>query len=105
MNSKIGFGVITCNRLKFFKLINSVPDVDELVVVNDGDPYPEEIYPANSFVIQHNKNKGIARTKNDASKYLYEKDCEHIFICEDDIIIKDKNVCKYYIDAYEVSGE
>ena len=40
MNSnKIGIGIITCDRVSFFKkAVNSIPAVDHLVIVNDGKP-------------------------------------------------------------------
>ena len=104
IKGKIGLGIITCNRVDFFKnCVKNLPEVDELVIVNDGEVYPDNVYPVNCKLIQHDKNKGIAKSKNDALKYLYENDCYHIFICEDDIIIKNNNVFNYYIKASEAS--
>ncbi len=34
--------------------------------------------------IQHDVNRGVGITKNDALRYLLDKDCEHIFLIEDD---------------------
>jgi GT2 family glycosyltransferase len=106
MKHKIGLAIITCNRKEFFKnCINSVPQVDELIVVNDGEPYQDSIYPAKvTELIQHRNNKGVGKSKNDALKYLLEKQCEHIFLVEDDIIIKDEEVINYYINASIRSG-
>jgi GT2 family glycosyltransferase len=102
---KIGLGIITCNRLDFLKKnVSSLPEVDELVIVNDGEPYPEDIYPKRANVIQHSQNLGIAKSKNDALRYLFNQNCTHIFLSEDDMIIKNKNVLNYYISAYKASG-
>ena len=101
MNQKIGIGIITCNREDLFeKAYISLPEVDEIVVVNDGKSYGNSIYSTKfSEVIQHKKNKGISRSKNDALKYLLSKNCEHIFLSEDDIAIKDHEIINEYIKA------
>ena len=47
MNNKIGIGIITCDRVNFFKqAIESIPSVDEIVVVNDGKPYDNDRWGA-----------------------------------------------------------
>ncbi len=106
MQNKIGIGIITCNRSHFFKkLIKSIPEVDKIVVVNDGKPYESGIYPSKiDEIIQHKKNKGISKTKNDALRYLLNNGCEHIFLFEDDIAIGDPTVIEKYIAASKVSG-
>jgi glycosyltransferase involved in cell wall biosynthesis len=96
---KIGLGVMTYKRPDFFKecikrIDSSV--LDEIVVINDGTPYDIEI-PFN--VIQHKDNKGIGISKNDALKHLLEHDCDYFFLMEDDILIKDNNVFKKYIET------
>jgi hypothetical protein len=105
MNNKIGLGIITYNAPEKIKeSAFSVAGVDELVIVNDGRPYAEDCYPENAFVIQHSENLKISHTKNDALKYLMDKGCEHIFLMEDDVIIKDIKVFKKYIEASTASG-
>lgn len=105
-NNKIGIGLVTCNRPDFFKLaVNSLPRVDQIVVVNDGKPYENDIYPSHvNEVIQHEYNQCVGVSKNDALRYLYEQGCDHIFLMEDDIIIKDHNICEQYIKTAEASG-
>ena len=101
--SKIGLGIVTCNREDFYvECLNHVPMdiVDELVTVNDGDKYSTT---SDNF-IQHETNKGVGISKNDALKFLIEKDCTHLFLIEDDILIKDKNVFKKYIEAVNITG-
>ena len=76
----------------------------DFVVVNNGSPYPKGTYPDYFHVIQHEKNKSIGISKNNAMKYLLSQGCEHIFIVEDDIIIKDPECFQKYIDLSKVSG-
>lgn len=103
---KIGLAVITCNRQSFFEqCINSVPELDEVVVVNDGRPYDKSVYPhVVTRVIQNDRNRGIAYSKNAALKYMLKKKCEHLFLCEDDIVLKNPNVIFKYVNASKVSG-
>jgi glycosyltransferase involved in cell wall biosynthesis len=104
MSEKIGLGVLTYNRPEYFKKIfNSIPlyAVDEIVIVNDGTPYGEEIHVPH---IQHKKNMGIGISKNDALKHLLNKGCDYIFLMEDDIIIKNPEVFQAYIKASKETG-
>ena len=103
----IGFGMVTYNaehRIK--QSAFTVPNwVDNFVIVNDGTPYPEDSYPKEAHIIQHETNKSVGAAKTTAIKYLLENtDCEHIFLMEDDIIIKDENVFEEYIKHSLVSG-
>lgn len=107
---KIGLGVITCNREDFFQRCFSSINrnmIDELVVVNDGEPYSPECY--NSYntrfdIIQHDKNKGVGISKNDAMKYLLSKGCDYIFLIEDDITILNNDVFQKYIELHKISN-
>lgn len=102
---KIGLGIVTCNREDFFKqCYKSVPTkmVDVLVAVNDGDKLKGK-YPK-AHLIEHKTNMSVGVSKNDAFKYLIENDCEHIFLIEDDIIIKNPAVFTQYIRAANESG-
>lgn len=107
MTGKIGIALITCNALsKFEQSSKTIPSYfrkDNFVVVNDGMPY-DTVYPENAFLIQHNKNYGVAKSKNDALNYLIINGCEHIFLMEDDILIKDESVFNKYIRASQASG-
>ncbi len=103
----IGFGMVTYNaehRIK--QSAFTVPSwVDNFVIVNDGTPYSEDSYPKEAHIIQHETNKSVGAAKTTAIKYLLENtDCEHIFLMEDDIIIKDENVFEEYIKHSLVSG-
>lgn len=105
MSGKIGIGYCTYKRKENWKRLNLDKSwASEFVVVNDGTPYPEGTYPEYFHLIQHEKNLCIGMSKNDAMKYLLGKDCEHIFIVEDDIIIKDPACFDTYIKLAEKSG-
>lgn len=103
---KIGVGIVTYNRGQLFqKSIQSLPPADEVIVVNDGNPYPDSFYPSLiTSVIQHDRNRGVGRSKNDALEYLLGQGCVHIFLLEDDIKIINPDIFRIYIHASELSG-
>jgi GT2 family glycosyltransferase len=106
MSNLIGVGIITCNRVTFFeKCMNSIPGADKVVIINDGIEYPETVYTSKANeIIQHKTNLGVGRSKNDALKYLIQQKCKYLFLCEDDILIKNENVFNAYINLSEKSG-
>ena len=103
--SKIGLGIITCNREDFYKqCYESIPldAIDKLVTVNDGKKLKGSY--SDTKIITHSTNKGVGISKNDAMQYLLDEGCEHIFLIEDDIIIKDRDVFLKYIETGDISG-
>ena len=109
MNSdkeKIGLGIITCNRPDLFtKSAHSIPDYVDLIAVNDGKPYENSVYPPRmTKIIQHDKNMGIGRSKNDVLKFFVDNGYEHIFIMEDDIAIRDPEIFNKYIELSKATG-
>lgn len=104
MKNKIGVGYITCNAQdRLEESLPLIPNVDEMVIINDGSAYDASVY-GDKEVIQHTKNKGVGISKNDAMRYLVQHDCDHIFIIEDDVLIKDEKVFEKYIKTAEASG-
>jgi GT2 family glycosyltransferase len=104
---KIGVGIITCNRPEFFReCYNSLPldKIDEVVVINDGDPKVINFSISKGVILNNPKNLGVGKSKNRALKYLYENGCDYLFLLEDDMIIKSADVFEKYIDAYKQSG-
>ena len=103
---KIGLGIVTYNAPD--RLKQSVPTVPlwikNFVIVNDGTPYDESLYPSNAHVITHDTNKSVGQAKSTSMKYLLDQGCEHIFIMEDDVLIKDENVFDKYIKTSVVTG-
>lgn len=105
MSGKIGIGYVTYKRQdNWKKLILKQEWASEFVVCNDGTPYPEGTYPNFCHVIQHEKNISVGKSKNDCLRYLMEKDVEHFFLIEDDIIVKDPTCFQKYIDLSKISG-
>lgn len=105
MKGKIGVGIVTYNSEVYFKkLYESLPltKIDSLVVVNGGDLYKDQ-YTCSKW-IQHYENKYPAVCRNECIQYLLEVGCEHIFIIEDDMIIKNHDIFDKYINVSKVSG-
>ena len=104
---KIGVGVITCNRPEYLKqlLTSIIPcKFDELVIVNDGGKLSTLDFPSPYTYIKNETNLGGGKSKNVALKCLLEKECDYIFIIEDDMIIKREDVFDQYIKASKISG-
>ena len=78
--------------------------VDEIVVVKNKDfdysSFLEHIKDdVDSKFITVFDDLGVGYCKNEAFKHLLSKKCEHIFIIEDDTVIKNIDVFKKYIDT------
>lgn len=105
---KIGVGIVTCNRPKFFlKCFRSIPNGPLIAVVNDGADFEDvqKLQKEKYFTYFHNNtNLGVGKSKNILFRYLLDSDCDHIFIIEDDIVIKDPKVFDKYIEASKKSG-
>jgi hypothetical protein len=102
--NKIGVGIVTYNSESYFtSLYNTLPlnKINELVVVNGGTPYTQSY---NTHWIQHYKNYYPSVCRNDCINFLRNRNCEHIFIIEDDMIIKDQDIFDTYINASKESG-
>lgn len=108
--SKIGLGIVTYKREEYFKEIyKNVPLnlLDKVIIVNDGTPYSDESYNNSSAsrenvkLVQNVQNLGVAKSKNIAMKFLLDEGMDHIFMMEDDIIIKNPEVFSKYIEVAE----
>lgn len=109
---KIGIGIITCNRKEsFIKLFSSICKceyIDCISIVKNldydyGEYDPSKLSSDNKILeIKYNHIKerlGIAHNKNVAIDALIEYGCDHIFIIEDDILMKNTDVFKKYIET------
>ena len=107
MNNKIGIGITTCNRPYFLqKLVSSLSpcnDVAELVVINDGGEFRSTPQSVTKW-IDNETNIGVGKSKNKALRYLLQKECDYIFLIEDDMVVTDKQVFSKYIEASKLSG-
>lgn len=116
-NNLIGVGIVTCNRKDSFKrLFDKVyanKCIDYIVVVKNkvfdyGEYDPAIIIKNNDKTTSYfvKEDLGIGYCKNICLKHLIKKQCQHIFLIEDDINIKNDDVFQYYIDtakAYNLS--
>lgn len=107
---KIGVGIITCNRINFLQgllesLVPCEKNIDELVIINDGDSINDfNINHKNGIWLNNPQNLGVGKSKNKAIQHLLDRGCDYIFIIEDDMIILDPTVFEKYIEAYKQSG-
>ncbi len=100
--SKIGVGIITCNReIMYGVCLNSIHNdwYDEIVTVNDGD---KDILCRGDY-IKTTGGEGVGKAKNKAIKHLLQKKCDYIFLVEDDMKFKG-NLFEQYIKAYKKTG-
>lgn len=103
---KVGVGVITCNRPDYLHnllqtLDNCKDVIDSLVIVNDGEKLSNI---TQGVLINNATNIGVGKSKNIAMQHLLDQECDYIFIIEDDLLIRDKNIFKKYIEASNETG-
>ena len=109
MSTKIGYGIVTCDREDFFRQGDKdriTDHVDHFVVVNDGrEEYAASSYGRAPVVITHHGTpyQGVGASKNEALQRLLNDGCDYLFLQEDDVIV-DPVVLEEYIKAFEVSG-
>jgi GT2 family glycosyltransferase len=108
-NKKIGVAIITCDRKEFLKNLVLSIDFDSLYyscLIIDGDD--ENVLPNvkaqfdDWFVTTGRTGVGIA--KNLGLMQMYAAGCEHLFLIEDDMIIKNKDVFNEYVRVAEKTG-
>jgi len=105
MSDKIGIGIVTCNRPEMLaKLLASIKGRHDckLVIVNDGNPKDCPGWP--DYFKNNETNLGVAKSKNKALRHLLDLDCDHIFLIEDDMLIKNDQIFEAYINASKVTG-
>ena len=101
---KIGVGITTYNSEEYYKaLYDTLPldEIDVLVTVNGGRKY-SNLYTGNW--IQHLENVYPSVCRNDCINFLLQRDVEHVFIIEDDMLLKSPDIFNHYIHASKVSG-
>ena len=101
----IGVGIVTCNRPKFLKnLLSSIDpsEVSEIVIFNSGTELIETEFKIISK--QNKENVPVGHAKNEILRYFRNQNKKHIFIIEDDMIIKDNQVFEQYIKHAFTSG-
>jgi len=109
-SEKIGVGLITFNRPKHFERVfqslkDAGRDVDEVIIVKDGGGATyDRRYQDGTPMIEFIDNGCNCRSKTTAWSYLITQGCKHIFLMEDDMIIKNPDVFKQYIETAKLSG-
>lgn len=112
---KIGVGIVTYKRPHLLeKLLTSLLPcqgiIDEIIVVDDGGDLNPEDFMKNTWMSKYGcweinlPNLGVGKSKNIALNYLNNNKCDHIFIIEDDIFIKNSKVFEEYIKASKATG-
>jgi len=134
LKDTVGLGIVTCNREDFLKkVLDSIPrhKIDYIVLINDGDSadfkdksdhgprrfvYSKNGLCGNYFYTGGNRGVGFAKNwaftellKTGHSQELQnwpgdKQGVDHMFIMEDDIIIKDENVFEKYIEVSKKTG-
>lgn len=100
----IGVGIVTYDREEQFQRIaKSISQVDHIVAIKDGGKDDYSFSPSFEFIKQ-SENKSVGFCKNIAIDYLLDKNCEHIFLLEDDCLVKDNKVWEYCISFSKESG-
>lgn len=102
--SKIGVGVITCDREDMYKVcMDSIKEewMDELVTVDDGKK--GNVEPTKGEYIRTSGGEGVGKAKNRALQHLMDKGCDYLILVEDDMKFSD-NLFAAYVRAYKVTG-
>jgi len=109
--TKIGLGIITCDRpAGLQKALTHLPweRLDRVVVVNDGAPVSPEILReagrGQTELLQNESNLGVGKSKNRALRHLLQAGMDHLFLMEDDIFVKDARVFEQYVEAARITG-
>jgi hypothetical protein len=104
-------GIVTCDRTDFFKKcyqsVKKSNNVDFIGIVNDGK---NDVEVENSDIyVKNEENLGVGKSKNILFKMALDLiskgvHIDHVFIIEDDIIVKDPEVFNKYIEAKKLTG-
>lgn len=107
---KIGVAVIACDRLEYtIQCVTSIlankGPLTDIILINDGIKIPDGTLPEGIEVMnQRPPYQSVGKAKNKAMQVLVNRECDHIFIVENDIIIQTPDVWQKYIDASKGSG-
>ena len=107
---KIGVAVIACNRLEYTKqcvasILANKGSLTDIILINDGIKIPAGALP-DGIEIMNNRPpyQSVGRAKNRAMQVLVNRECEHIFLVENDILIQTPDVWQKYIDTANGTG-
>lgn len=105
---KTGIGVVSHNRPEYLKKclksLELVRDqVDYIFLANNGDELPFEV-PKIVDKYYHVKLPWVSVAKNILLKYMMHKECDYMFLVEDDMEVVDPKAISGYIEASKKSG-
>ena len=103
--NKIGVAVTTYNRIRYIQdLLDTIPDelIEHTYVLNDGNDIDIEEYGIH--YIKNDINLGSGKNKSKCINTLIEKGYEHLFVIEDDMLIKDASVFDQYVKTSQLTG-
>jgi glycosyltransferase involved in cell wall biosynthesis len=114
-NGLVGLGLITYNRLDYLKQCleslekNNFGGADYVIIVDDGSTdgtrqFIQDYKRKGVYYLCKIKNSGVANSKNEALKRMMDYGCEHMFLMEDDILMKHPQTCHEYIKWAEKWG-
>lgn len=104
--ARMGLGIVSFDRPDILSnLLNNLDYFSwggartRLVVIDE--PYSKDKYRNIKFQCDHEvlfkKRGGVGSAKNIVLNYMLSRGCEHIFIMEDDILLKSEKVCESYV--------
>jgi hypothetical protein len=107
---KIGAAIIACDRLEYTKqcaqsLLTNKGPLTDIILINDGIKIPDGEIPEGIEIMNNRppyQTVGVA--KNNAIRTLINRGCEHLFLIENDILIKTPEVWQKYVDTANASG-
>ena len=107
---KIGAAIIACDRLEYTKqcvesLLKNKGPLTDIILVNDGISILDGVLPEGIEIMNNRPPyQTVGKAKNKALHALKGRGCDHIFLIENDIIIKSPNVWQKYIDTADATG-
>lgn len=107
MSSRTGLVITTYNNELLLESVTKnllLDSVDVAVIVNGGNEYNNIKNYKQFSIIQHSSNLGPCQSRIDGIQYLLDNNCEHIFIVEDDMLFKNKDIFSRYVKAHYETG-
>ena len=112
---KTGVAIIACDRQMYtrqcidslfnFPALAAMENVDRVIIINDGEePVPENDNLEIEEIKTPKPYSTVGVAKNLGIKTLINEGCEHIFLIENDILVRDGNVFKKYIETSQATG-
>lgn len=104
MNESIGVGIVSYNRPDMFRKCRAAipPDLKVYASIT-GDPYDKDAY-SETVTYEFRKSTCVGIGKNKLFEMMMKDGIDHIFIIEDDMLVKDPSVFGKYVMCARISG-